>query len=103
METPNTDSKNEIITNICYICKEKYNTCSCKTNNKRTEVQGHGFTFEKEIICNIYGATVEELNKIKYTNKMDLPAELNRLDKCDISVKTTCNKNSLYGGCFTYI
>lgn len=104
METPNTnseiimtDSKNEIISNIiCSICRQqKDNTCSCQTNNKRTEVQGHGFTFEKEIICNVYGATIEELNKIKYTNKMDLPAELNRLDKCDVSIKTTCNKNAV--------
>jgi hypothetical protein len=79
METPNTDSetimtdsKNEIISNIiCCICRQqKDNTCSCQTNNKRTEVQGHGFTFEKEIICNVYGATIEELNKIKYTNNM---------------------------------
>jgi len=62
---------------------------------ERKEVQSHGFTWEKEIICNVYGATSEELKKIKYTSKMDLPAQLNRLDNCDVSVKTTGNKNAV--------
>ena len=65
-----------------------------KTSQKK-EVQSHGFSWEKEIICNIYRATNEELNEIKYNSKMDLPANLNRLDKCDISVKTTCNQNAI--------
>lgn len=59
----------------------------------RNEVQAHGFSWEKEIICCVYNATNEELKEIKYTSKMDLPAKLNRLDKCDVSIKTSCNQN----------
>lgn len=62
---------------------------------QRKEVQAHGFSWEKEIICNVYRATNEELKHIKYTSKMDLPANLNRLDKCDVSVKTTCSQNAV--------
>lgn len=61
----------------------------------RKEVQGHGFSWEKEIIANIFGVTQEELQSIKYTSKMDLPAELNRLDCCDVSIKTSCSPNSV--------
>lgn len=59
------------------------------------EVQKHGFVWEKDILCNIYGATKEELKEIKYTNRIDLPAHLNRLDKCNISVKTTQDENTV--------
>ena len=59
------------------------------------EVQSHGFTWEKDIICNVYGATPEELKNIKYTNKMDLPAENNRLEKCGLSIKTSCSPNTV--------
>jgi hypothetical protein len=52
-------------------------------------VQGHGFSWEKDIIKNVYGATQEELATIKYTSKMDLPASLNHLDGVNLSVKTT--------------
>ena len=58
------------------------------------EVQSHGFSWEKELLA-IYGATPEEIKDIKYTSKMDLPATLNRLDGCDLSIKTTGNKNSV--------
>lgn len=61
----------------------------------RKEVQSHGFSWELEINCNVYGATCEELEAIKYTSKMDLPAHLNRLDKCDLSVKTTGRQNTV--------
>jgi len=64
-------------------------------NSERKEVQGHGFTWERQIICGVYLATKEELEAINYTSKMDLPAELNRLGKCDISVKTTRSKNAV--------
>jgi hypothetical protein len=62
---------------------------------QRKEVQAHGFSWEKEIISNVYRATSEELKEIKYNNKMDLPANLNRLDKCDVSVKTSCSQNAV--------
>ena len=64
----------------------------------RKEVQAHGFSWEKEIITNIYHATNEELKEIKYTSKPDLPAKFNRLDNCDISVKTTGSKNAVCMG-----
>jgi len=66
--------------------------------NARKEVQAHGFSWEKEIITNIYHATNEELKEIKYTGKTDLPAKFNRLDNCDISVKTTGSKNAVCMG-----
>jgi len=56
------------------------------------EVHSHGFIWEKELL-RIYGATSEEIDHIPYTSKMDLPAELNRMDHCDVSIKTTCKKN----------
>jgi hypothetical protein len=64
-------------------------------SSQGNEVQKHGFVWEKDILCNIYGATKEELKEIKYTNRIDLPAHLNRLDKCNISVKTTKDENTV--------
>ena len=58
------------------------------------EVQRHGFIWEKELL-RIYGATPEELEGIGYTSKMDLPAQFNRLDHVDVSIKTTCNASSV--------
>jgi hypothetical protein len=63
--------------------------------SERKEVQAHGFSWEKELITNVYGATQEELKGIKYTSKMDLPSTLNHLDGCDISVKTSCSPNAV--------
>ena len=63
------------------------------------EVQKHGFTWEKEILQNVYGATAEEMQAIPYTNKSDLPGALNRLAPgCDISVKTSGNLNAVCMG-----
>jgi hypothetical protein len=61
--------------------------------SQRKEVQAHGFSWEKELITNVYGATQEELKSIKYNSKMDLPSALNHLDSCDVSVKTSCSVN----------
>jgi hypothetical protein len=61
----------------------------------RSEVQAHGFSWEKELLTRVYGATIEELQAISYTSKADLPASLNRLDSCDISIKTTCSANAV--------
>ena len=61
--------------------------------SKVKEVQSHGFIWEEEISINVYGVKKEELEKLKYTRKIDIPANLNRLDKCDVHVKTTCSLN----------
>jgi hypothetical protein len=58
-----------------------------------TAVQSHGFSWEKEIMSRVYGATLEEQKCIPYTSKIDLPAEINRLDPCDISIKTSCHSH----------
>lgn len=101
----------------CSVCKEQgHNKRTCKKINEpditstrenvnntientecnRNEVQGHGFYWEKEILMNIYGLSNEEINGIKYTSKMDLPSNLNRIDNCDISIKTSSNLNRVY-------
>lgn len=59
------------------------------------EVQKHGFLWERDIIRNIYGATEEELSRIKYTSKMDLPGEYNRIDGVALSIKTTSSANTV--------
>ena len=60
-----------------------------------SEVQKHGFIWEKNLILNVYGATEEELKKIGYTNKMDLPSSLNRKNPVDLSIKATGSLNSV--------
>lgn len=57
------------------------------------EVQKHGFSWEKELLRNVYGATDAELASIKYTCNMDLPARFNHKDGVDVSIKTSCSKN----------
>jgi hypothetical protein len=80
--------KRSIIKNSCIKLYEMANVGG-------KEVQSHGFSWEKEIMKNVYGARDEELKKIKYTNNIDLPSELNRLEKCDVSIKTTSSKNAV--------
>ena len=63
----------------------------------RGEVQAHGFFWEKELIA-IYAAKSGEPKDISYTNKFDLPAALNRLDGCDLSIKTTRSQNAVCMG-----
>jgi hypothetical protein len=58
------------------------------------EVQAHGFYWQNELLA-IYGATPEEIKKMNYTSKMDLPASLNRINGCDLSIKTTGKQNSV--------
>jgi len=62
---------------------------------KLPEVQKHGFSWEKDLIRNVYGVTDDELKLIKYTSKMDLPRSLNRKDAVDVSFKTTCSPNAV--------
>jgi len=69
------------------------------TTTGGAEVQKHGFTWEKELLRNVYGATAEEMQAIPYTNKSDLPGALNRITPgCDISVKTSGTLNSVCMG-----
>lgn len=63
-----------------------------------SEVQAHGFSWEKELLS-IYGATPEEIKEIKYTSKMDLPAALNRINGCDLSIKTTGSNSVCMADC----
>lgn len=62
---------------------------------KMPEVQKHGFSWERNLIQEVYGASEAELKSIKYTNKMDLPAALNRLDHVNLSIKTSCAANTV--------
>lgn len=59
------------------------------------EVQRHGFTWEKDLMQNVYGATAEEIAGISYTEKTDLPAEFNRKDGLRVSIKTTGTPNTV--------
>lgn len=56
------------------------------------EVQRHGFTWEKDILLQVYGVSEE----IKYTSKHDLPASLNTRCGANVSIKV-CGKKSLDG------
>lgn len=86
------NTKTDVVTKI-----EKSPKKNVKPNmtSKRNEVQAHGFSWENELKINIYGVTKDELNGIKYTSKFDLPAKCNRLDNCDLSIKTSCRKNAV--------
>jgi len=70
----------------------------CYRGMSGNEVQKHGFIWEKEIIRNILNVSDTELKKIKYTSKMDLPSALNKLDGCDVSIKTTGSPNTVCMG-----
>jgi len=53
-------------------------------------VQSHGFTWEKDILRSVYGATETELESIGYTASKDFPGSFNKLDPgVDLSIKTT--------------
>jgi len=61
----------------------------------KNEVQKHGFLWERSLLKNVYGVTDAELAAIKYTNKMDLPANLNKLGQQSLSIKTTGSPNAV--------
>ena len=61
----------------------------------KNEVQKHGFLWERSLLKNVYGVTDAELAAIKYTNKMDLPANLNKLGLQSLSIKTTGSPNAV--------
>lgn len=60
-----------------------------------SEVQKHGFSWEKQLMKNIYKISDDEIENIGYTDKVDLPARFNKLDGCDVSIKTTGSPNSV--------
>ena len=62
------------------------------------ESQKHGFTQEKDILKNVYGATDEKLSKKGYTDKFDLDADDNKLESVNLSIKTTVNDNMVCMG-----
>lgn len=53
---------------------------------KRTESQSHGFIWENEILTKVYRVNTKNL---KYTRPHDLPKQLNKFDKVNVSIKTT--------------
>ena len=55
----------------------------------KKEVQKHGFTWERQLLMNVYGATKAELDEICYTSACDLPGALNRVNGASLSIKTT--------------
>lgn len=59
------------------------------------EVQKHGFTWEDDFIRNVFHVSDDVRKQVKYTAKMDLPATLNKLDGCDVSIKTTGSPNTV--------
>jgi hypothetical protein len=61
----------------------------------KNEVQKHGFLWERSLLKNVYSVTDAELAAIKYTNKMDLPANLNKLGQQSLSIKTTGSPNAV--------
>ena len=67
------------------------------TSIVRREVQGHGFSWEKNLLA-LYGATADEIKAIPYCSKVDLPAAYNRITNCDLSIKTSCSKNAVCMG-----
>lgn len=85
-----------LVDNITIIAmKNATNKQTNKQKSKKGEVQKHGFVWEKEIIQNVFHVPHEEVKKINYTNKFDLPAALNHIDGCDISIKTSGNLNTV--------
>jgi hypothetical protein len=59
------------------------------------EVQYHGFVWEDFIKTNIYKLTEQDFKKINYTSKYDIPADLNKLDSKNVSIKTSGNKKAI--------
>jgi hypothetical protein len=67
--------------------------------SSRKEVQLHGLIWQDELMLHTYLATREETDTIPYTSDIDLPAEYNRLDQCDLSIKTTGSNTVCMADC----
>jgi hypothetical protein len=61
---------------------------------KKNEVQKHGFTWEGEMIRNVYKCS----EFTPYTGAIDLPVHLNQLESCRVSIKTTGSPNAVCMG-----
>lgn len=61
----------------------------------RNEVQAHGFTWQDELLTNVYKADIASLKALPYTSEFDLPAHLNNLEPVNLSIKTTCSANTI--------
>lgn len=61
-------------------------------------VQAHGKQIETDLCLNVYKATPQELASVKYTSKTDLPSRFNRINKANISVKSTGHRNTVCMG-----
>ena len=59
------------------------------------ESQKHGLTWEDDFIRNVFHVSDDARKQVKYTAKMDLPSALNKLDGCDVSIKTTGSPNTV--------
>jgi len=65
----------------------------------KREVQSHGKIFENEILkIYVEDEKSEEIKKIKYTEKYDLPSHLNSINNANLSVKSTQNINNVCMG-----
>jgi hypothetical protein len=63
------------------------------------EVHKHGFSWEKSLLCGVYGAQEGELKGLGYTCKTDLPGALNRLNPgVGVSIKTAGLSNAVCMG-----
>jgi hypothetical protein len=72
---------------------------SRENKTSRKEVQLHGLIWQDELMLHTYLATREETDMIPYTSDIDLPAEYNRLDQCDLSIKTTGSNTVCMADC----
>lgn len=61
----------------------------------RNEVQAHGFTWQDELLINVYKADISAMKALPYTSEFDLPAHLNNLEPVALSIKTTCSANTI--------
>lgn len=75
--------------------KSSSTTTHTSTIRIRTEVQSHGFTWEGDLLKNVYGASDIDITTIKYNSKVDLPHTLNRIGSFDLSIKTTNSQNAV--------
>jgi hypothetical protein len=81
---------NEVINSII----AKFATLTQNTRVSK-ERQKHGFTWEKDILTKVYKLSDVDQEKISYTNKLDLPQQMNKIDNCNVSIKTTKSPNCI--------
>jgi hypothetical protein len=59
------------------------------------EVQAHGLKWEDAIKRSVFQLTDEDIKKIKYTGKLDIPIEYNKINDYNVSIKTTGNPKTV--------